>query len=356
LAVAPDHTLAYRAPAAAPPAVAASARAHRLRNNLPLCLGCFALVMALLLPLYAYPRMAVLPADPQQAQVQRASGATLLVPDLDAPAGARVVKNANVTVTTFVAAASDEPAPGTVVWELATSVRADGHGLVDARVERVSLDARTAEPVNCCGDRLVTDQNDRVGKPLVHDGYITFPFDTAERDYLLWDVQLGRARLAKFMGEETREGLRTFRFEARTELEGIGRRKLPGGLFGVSTPSVTAVEEYADTRTYWVEPATGTTVDLHDDLLQQFRYGGRVVTAMSAELDSPPLDEALLKDVRMGATMLPWLRERASVVLVVLGLSLLTLWGYARSRRTRPASRSTNRSASRWTSDIRPSP
>jgi len=250
-----------------------------------------------------------------------------------------------------------------VVWDLSTETSVAGHGLLDARVERVSLDARTAEPENCCGDRLATDHADPSGQPLVHVGLVTFPFDVGRQDYPVWDVQLGRARTARYIGEETVDGLRTYRFQAYTPFEDIGTRELPGRLFEVDDPSVTAVEQYADTRTYWVEPQTGAVVDIHEVLHQRFAHAGRTVTAISAELDSPSLDADLLADLRQGARMLPWLRWRASAVLVVVALTLLAPVAYrsrsvSRSRSVRsapaPARRSTNRSASRWASDLPP--
>ena len=304
---------------------------HPGRRLALLVCGCFALVLAALLPGYVYPRLAVLPGDPGQAQVQRGSGATVLVPDLDAPAGARVVRDVDVEVTTFVSEAPVDRPDGTVVWDLSTETSVGGHGLLDARVERVSLDARNAEPVNCCGDRLATEHADPGGRPIYHEGLVTFPFDVSRRDYPVWDVQLGRARTARYVGEETVDGVRTYRFQAHTPFEDIGTRELPGGLFDVDAPAVTAVEQYADTRTYWVEPQTGAVVDLHEVLHQRFVHDGREVTAISAELESPSLDADLLADLRQGARMLPWVRWRASAVLVVVALALLAPVAY-RSR------------------------
>jgi hypothetical protein len=337
---------------AAGAADSAPRRRRALARYLPLCLGCFALALAALLPGYVYPRLAVLPADPQQAQVQYATGATILVPDADSAAGARVVEDADVTVTTFVAGAPVARPEESVVWDLSTEVEVAGRGPVDARVERVSLDAHTAEPTNCCGDRLATDFGDPSGRSLVHHGLVAWPFGVQARDYPVWDVQLGRSRTAAFQGEETRDGVRTYRFQAATPFEDIGTRDLPGRLFRLQAPSVEAVEQYSSTRTYWVEPATGAVVDLREVLHQRFSYGGRQVTAFAATLESASLDAGLMGDVRTGARLLPWIHRRAPAGLAAAGLALLGVAAY----RARPTSRSTKRSASRWASDIRPSP
>jgi hypothetical protein len=334
----------------------------RATRHVPLALGCFALFLAVLLPVFVYPRLAVLPDDPRATQVQTDPHGTVLVVDPSLPAGARVLEDVPVRVTTHVSEAPTAADDGSVVWRLATRTElshtgvptrvSPGNSLVNARVETVSLDRRTGEPTNCCGDRLVTDEGDREGRPLVHRGYVAWPFDVQKQAYDVWDVQLNRPRTAAFIGEEERDGLRVYRFQAVTPLEKIGTQVLPGALFGVDEASVTAETEYADTRTFWIEPATGNVVDLQEELLQQFSYRGKVVPAISANLESPPLEADLMAKTRQGAQVLPWLRGRASVVLVVAGLALIAVW----AQRERAASRSTNRSASRWTSAGSPSP
>jgi hypothetical protein len=298
----------------------------RLRH-LPLAFGCFAVVLALLLPTFVYPRLARLPADPRQAQVLTALDATVLVPDPSALAGARVVDDAQVRITTYVSGAPGELAyDGSVVWRLATTTRVEGFGVVDARVETVSLDPRTAEPTNCCGDALVTDVANPNGTPVRHRGHVAWPFDVGKHAYQVWDTQLNRSRTAAFIGEERRQGIDTYRFEAVTPMERTGTRDLPGALFGLTRPSVRAAAEYQDVRTYWVEPATGSVVALRDRVRQRFRYGTSVVPALEANLESAPLDPALRTQIERGALLLPWLRGRGSVFLLLDALLAIAFW------------------------------
>src|SRR5690348_9181544 len=95
----------------------------------PLAVGCFALLLAALLPGYVYPRLAVLPQDPRLAQVQEGRDGTVMVVDTTSPAGAREVRGVDVRVVTYVSAATPDPPAGTVVWRLATTTTARGHGL-----------------------------------------------------------------------------------------------------------------------------------------------------------------------------------------------------------------------------------
>ncbi|MFI7589749.1 porin PorA family protein [Spongisporangium articulatum] len=286
--------------------------------------GVFLLVLAALLPFYAYPRLAVLPADPAADQVQRATDATVLVPDADAAAGARLVRHTPVAISTHVGADPGWHPEGTVVWQLATQVtQGPGAQLVDARVETISLDRRTARAVNCCGDSLVTDAGDAAGTPLRHTGYLTFPFDTQPRTYPLWDNQLQTARPARYLGETRRAGLRVSVYRAVTEWTPVGTQELPGALFGLSDASVRAVAWYADVRDYFVEPTTGSTVETVEKLRREYRYDDRTLTALSADLRSDPLPAHQLDQVRTGAAVLPWLRSRAAVVLVLCALLML---------------------------------
>jgi hypothetical protein len=291
----------------------------------------FVFALAAALPTYVYPRLTALPADPQREQVLEATGATVLLPDLKSPAGARVRRGLDVQTRTFVSAA-EQSLGDSVVWNVATRTLVSGHGLLDARVETVSLDPRTGQPTNCCGDRLRTTEADPDGEPLIHSGLFAFPLNAQKRDYPMWDIQLRRARAAQFVAAETRHGIRTYRFDLITPLTGIGSMELPGRLFGENTPSVTAISEYASTRTFWIEPNTSQVLDLRDKVTQQFRYGDRVVPAMSAVFTSPPPSQQVLSEARQGARVLPWLRGRASIVLVALGIGLL----FIATRRPRP--------------------
>jgi hypothetical protein len=294
--------------------------------------GCFALALALLLPLFVYPRLAVFPSDPQALQLQQATGGTVLVPDLSVPAGARVLKNVDVEIANFIYQAPEAADKDSVVWSLSTTLSVAGRGVIDARYEYMSIDKHTGLTNNCCADTLFTAKGDTQGIPLVHSGYITFPFNTQKQTYRLWDIQLRRTRAAVFVGEEKRDGFDTYKFVADTPLTKIGNQELPGSLFGLSDPSVTAETEYADTRTFWVEPNTGSVVGLHDKLRQQFTYDGRTVIAVDADLSSPNLPTKLRDQTRQGAAVLPWIRGRASWVLVIAGLGLLYGWSRVRRR------------------------
>jgi len=309
---------------------------RRLVGCVCLATAGLSLGLAVLLPVAVYPQLAQLPDDPQINQVQLGTGGVGLVPDASSPTGVRQVRNADVKITTNVTRAPEGSTdPDSVLWQMATRITV-GPDLLTARVETVSLDRRTAEPTNCCGDRLITDPQKPQGVLTPHQGFTSFPFNIQKRTYPIWDVQLQRARPAVYIGERRLAGFDTYGLRADTPMTKVGTQALPGSLFGVSDPSVDADSMYADQRTYWVEPATGSVIGLRETINQEFRYNGRAVTALSATLDSPPLSPTLEADTRQGASALPWMRVRATLLLTPIGLLLLLigLWLLLRAPRS----------------------
>lgn len=322
-------------PDASPVGARPPRRRRRLFATGAIVLGSFVLVIAALLPLYVYPRLTVLPDDPQNGTTLTASGATVLAPDASAPIGASVLKNANVTVETFVSGVSGGGA-NSVVWQIATQTLVAGHGLINAQAERISFDRRTAQPTNCCGDRLLTSASDTEGRALAHRGYVVWPFNIQKHSYQLWDLNIENTKTAEFMGVETRSGIRTYRFRSVVPRRSVGTMDLPGAFFGKSDlPSVSATTQYADVSTYWVEPATGAVISLRDQVTREFTYGGRTLTAFAGTLNSTDYSAAQLAQLRRGALYLPLIRGRVSVVLAGLGIQLLILGLWLRIARPR---------------------
>jgi hypothetical protein len=302
--------------------------------HLLLAVGCFAVVLAVLAPTYIYRQLAVLPLDPQRGVTLVGHDATATVPDTTQPHFVRTVRGTDVTVTNFVSAAPDGGDANTAVWLFATKVTATGAGLVNARVERVSLDRHTSLPTNCCGDRLISDEGTTDGAPLTHTGYLLWPFNTQPRDYQVWNLNLRRQVTSRYQGTETREGLTTYKFTTAVPRTKTGTMSLPGAVFGDPATTIVVDSMYTDTRTSWIEPNTGAVVAVHDDLTQEYAYQGRTLTLLDAKLDSLP-NPASAGSLREPAVALPWLRERLSWVLAPVGVAMIALSVALRRRRTR---------------------
>jgi hypothetical protein len=312
-------------------------RGRRLTGSVLVALGFTVLVVTALLPWYVYPRVAALPDDPQDGSTLTATGASMLVPDPASSTGARVLTNADVRITTFVSGIPAEARGDSVSWRIATQTFVDGHGLINAQVEQVSLNRRTAAPTNCCGDRLLTQAQDTEGETLRHRGYIVWPFNLQKHSYPLWDVTLRNTKTARFEDVETRLGVRVYRYRSTVPLQAVGTMDLPGGFFGDSHPNVRATSQYADVATYWVEPATGGVVALQEQTTRQYVYGGATVTAFAGTLVAADPAASRLSDYRRGARVMPLVRGQYRWAQGGLGLGLVVLGPWLLSTRRRPA-------------------
>jgi hypothetical protein len=222
------------------------------------------------------------------------------------------LKNVRV-VRGDVGAGSDEVA----VWDSFNStVDTADNGVVSATQERIALDRVTAQSVQCCGE------NPR------HQGLtLKFPFDTKQTTYQFWDGPAQRALPAAFTRTETINGVDVYRFEQRIDRLDIGDQEIPGSVAGdPDTPSVQTDIIYSNTKTLWVEPATGIIVKAQQDVTQVLETPGgeQVLTLVDATLT---YDEATVSsnadDAAAGARQLRLLGIILPAVALFLGLVAL---------------------------------
>ena len=101
---------------------------------------------------------------------------------------------------------------------------------------------------------------------------------------------------------------------------------MPGSLFGSDEASVEADQLYQNTRTFYVEPATGAVVDRIDDQLSQLSYDGQTVTLNDStvhytdEQVTELVDEVSLKAMLLNGARLLY-------PLLLLGLGTLCIVG-----------------------------
>ena len=195
--------------------------------------------------------------------------------------------------------------------------------MITATQERIALDRVTAQSVQCCGE------NPR------HQGLtLKFPFDTQQTTYQFWDGPAQRALPAAFTREEQLNGLTVYRFEQRIDRLDVGDQDIPGTLAGdPDTPSVQTNIIYSNTKTLWVEPATGIIVKAQQDATQvlETQGGEQVLTLLDAVLtyDEATVD-ANADDAASGAnrlrllgTILPFAALLLGLIAVAAGLVLL---------------------------------
>ena len=272
--------------------------------------GLFLLFFGLFERVYSYPRLKKAPLDQYSTPVATGTGTYFnRSPDKLTEITGAQLKNVR-TVRGDVKAGTDEVA----VWDSFTStVDTADQGVITATQERIALDRVTAQSVQCCGE------NPR------HQGLtLKFPFDTQKTTYQFWDGPAQRALPAAFTREEKLEGVTVYRFEQRIDRLDVGDQEIPGTLAGdPDTPSVQTNIIYSNTKTLWVEPATGIIVKAQQDATQvlEAQGGEQVLTLIDAVLT---YDEATVSknadDASSGANSLRLFGTVLPLVALVLGL------------------------------------
>jgi hypothetical protein len=246
-------------------------------------LGVFLIGLAIAMPTFVYPRIAKVPADPDQYVVATGEGLTVLLAQSLTDGGVRLLTNQSVTVTRRVRGEVRPDAKraegDNAFYRLAfrTEVANQKNGLLNAYVEGGSFNGRTGLSNNCCGDYVSQNPTDIVGESIRHEGIqFKFPFDTQKKSYPFWDVNVKKAMTAKYDGTEQIKGLTTYRFVQPIKDVVISRQKVPGSLLGLpDQPSVTADRVYSTTRTLWVEPRTGAIIKGSEKVDQRLAAQGK---------------------------------------------------------------------------------
>jgi hypothetical protein len=259
---------------------------RRIVSYVLIGLGVFALALGLLLRFYAYPKLAKIPLDIDNTSVAQGSGITaLVIAEVDDVPTPEIRTDLSLTSTTHVTGDLTEPQvveDGDVAaWVEATKTVDDASGiLVDASLRELCLDRHSAEAVACEsqyisvqeGERITTDPN-KVQQPGLN---FKFPFDTEKRSYQYYDLSLRTTREARFDGEDTVKGLDVYRFVAENGPTKVDSQEVPGSLVGEDDqPSVRADRYYSNTRTMWVEPATGALIAVEDKGEQELLLPGQ---------------------------------------------------------------------------------
>ncbi|GAA1612807.1 DUF3068 domain-containing protein [Kribbella sancticallisti] len=276
---------------------------------LVIALGIFFIGIAALAKFYAYPTLAVAPADQVAQTVSTGTDATIFsVKELREKTG--VSLEARRTVRGDVAAAkkiSEALDRDVVVFDTAvvTDDSVDYKFPDDASKtdemplsfvqERVVLDARTGEAVRWAGENeqdnsgeyitTTLKKEDRL-KPKDGDPYfqghqglvLKFPFGTEKKTYQFWDTSTRKAYPIQYKGEDKLYGLNVYVFEQEVPKQDIPQAKPlmvpPAVIKETGTDAVAVQRSYQNKRTLWIEPTTGAIIKGQEEQLASLSYNG----------------------------------------------------------------------------------
>lgn len=278
--------------------------------------GVFFLAFAPMMRTWLSSSLMKTPLDYYSETVLEADGATYFnIEDVELVENATL--EARSTIRADVASSTDE----TVVWDQFTWVRdAETDFGITSSSRRAGHDRVTGETVDCC-DAMVNDES------VAQSGQAwKFPFFTEQRDYDFFETTAREVVPMEFQGTEEVGGVETYKFVQEVEGEVIGERTLPRSVAGMEGGGdVTGDEVFSITRTYWIEPVTGSPLKISEDQNRVVVVDGEeVLTLFDAELVSN--DESVQNAVansEQGRTVLPLLQTTLPIACLVVGVGFI---------------------------------
>lgn len=224
---------------------------------------------------------------------------------------------AHSTIRADVASSTDE----VVVWDQFTWLKDAETGFgITSNSRRAGHDRVTGEAVDCC-DAMVNEE------ATVQSGQLwKFPFFTEQRDYDFFETTVREVVPMEFQGVEEIEGVEVYRFEQVVDGEVTGERTLPRSVAGLEGEGdVTGDEVFSITRTYWIEPTTGSPLKVSEDQNRVVVVDGQeVLTLLDAELvfDEASVQQAVANS-EQGRTMLPLIHTTIPLAALIVGVGFI---------------------------------
>jgi hypothetical protein len=298
---------------------------RRILSPVLIGVGTFLVVIGVLVKAYAVPTLAVVPTNYESTTNLVAEDATIFNSDPDVLAPETV----DLAISSRTVAGDYPEAPdGVVVWANNVTVTPEGwdHPFQQSR-ELTPFDEETgaASDYGVGFEEVENDEGEVEQVDVTREGQVyKFPFNTEKKDYLQWDSELGEATPATYEGEETLEGTTVYKFVQRIEPTVIDTVDIPGSVFDVEEPSVSADMVYEMTRTLYVEPTTGAPLNRVEERNQVLSYDGTEVPAFVGTVQYTEESQAASLDkVQTRATLLKLARWVFPIGFVVLGLAAL---------------------------------
>lgn len=283
-----------------------------------IALGVFLVVLAPLTRTLVAGSLMKTPMDYYVQTVNRGEDVTYFsIEDVELVEGATV--EAHSTLRADVAASDAD----TVVWDQFTWIKdADTDFAILSSNRRAGHDRLTGEAVDCC-DAMVNDES------VTQSGQVwKFPFLTEKRDYDFFETTLGETRPMVYEGTETIKGVETYKFVQTVEPTKVGERVLPRSVAGLDGDGdVTADEMFSLVRTYWIEPVTGSPINVSEDQRRvAVADGEEVLVLFEGDLRfTEATIDWYIDNSEQGRTMLPILRTTLPIAAGVVGTGLILL-------------------------------
>lgn len=248
-------------------------------------LGVLLLVFAAGLPFYVAPAVTKLPYDLEPTtSVAQAKNATFLkITRVGESATIEILKG-DLTSNVEVIPQPDDTKDrlpkdlkgDAVIWDVYQTVRRTDSEVVVSQYSTEFALYRISGAAAPWKDQWLNESGadqTPVGNVKYSGQLYKFPFGTGKRDYQVFDRDLKRAIPAKFTGTEKIKGVDAYRFEQRIENEALATPESSiKPLLGTFAKGATSGQiVYSNIRTLWVDPVTGSYVNVREQQHKELR-------------------------------------------------------------------------------------
>jgi hypothetical protein len=165
----------------------------------------------------------------------------------------------NVKATSTVEGDVSAGTSSTAVWDDFTAIQdTTNNSAIQYNSQRSAFDRHTGLLVNCCG--VYVNNN-----PNIHQsgqGYV-WPIGTQKKTYQVFDATLLKPEPFTYQGTTSVRGMTAYKFVEHINNQQFSTQTLPGSLVGFGNqPSVTLPEFITETKTYLVDPQTGSPLSV----------------------------------------------------------------------------------------------
>ncbi|GAA3829948.1 hypothetical protein GCM10022226_58490 [Sphaerisporangium flaviroseum] len=251
-------------------------------------------------------------------------------------AGDLKVLNATLEITVTTRGDVTDAKDDRVVWDQFTSVSdvTNSRPGISMTEFRSAFNKYTGAAVNCCGASI-----DK--QPVTLEGQIfLFPFGAEKKTYRVFNSSTGKAYDARFVSEDTVNGLAVYKYEQAVPPTKTQTLTAPASVMGMTEAGDVQVDRWYDgTTTYWVEPTSGVPVrqeqQRHEVLKTQDGVERKPALIATARF-TPETTADLVKKATDSKNQIALIKTTVPLVLFVVGL-LVVLAGAFLVVRRRPA-------------------
>jgi len=280
--------------------------------------GAFLLALAPLLRFQVAGKLIAAPADQYAVTTLQADNAKYFsVGDLKVLSG-----TLNITVTTKgdVAQSTGDH----VVWDQFTAVNdvTNNKQGISLTQFRSAFNKYTGEGVNCCGVNI-----DK--KAVNLDGQVfLFPFNAEKKTYKVFNSTTGKAYDARFVGEDTVNGLPVYKYEQIVPPTKTQTLTAPASVVGVEDEEgdVEVERWYQGKVTFWVEPVSGAPVkqeQQRNEVLKTTDGVERKPALVATATYTPETVDEMVRTATAAKNQITLLKTTIPLVLAVVGAVLL---------------------------------